>query len=205
MCALRGSFPGRRVRNKVSQLPGISEVSFFGHGGYLSPEEIRKKNQKNHQDAMSLKEKLAEDLKAAMRAKDAVRLRTIRSLRAALMEREIAERQGGEATLTEEQELAVVQKQAKQRRDALEQYEQAGREDLAAKEREELEVLKEYLPRQLGEDEVRTVVARIVAETGAASPRDMGKVMGLAMKELRGKADGRMVQAVARELLSESE
>ncbi len=205
MCALRGSFPGRRVRNKVSQLPGISEVSFFGHGGYLSPEKLRKKNPKNHQDAMSLKEKLAEDLKAAMRAKDAVRLRTIRSLRAALMEREIAERQGGEATLTEEQELAVVQKQAKQRRDALEQYEQAGREDLAAKEREELEVLKEYLPRQLGEDEVRTVVARIVAETGAASPRDMGKVMGLAMKELRGKADGRMVQAVARELLSESE
>lgn len=152
---------------------------------------------------MSLKERLAEELKAAMRAKDAVRLRTIRSLRAALMEREIAERHGGEAVLTEEQELAVVQKQAKQRRDALEQYEQAGREDLAAKEREELEVLKEYLPRQLGEDEVRTVVERIIAETGASSPRDMGKVMGLAMKELRGKADGRMVQAVARRLLSD--
>ena len=152
---------------------------------------------------MSLKERLAEELKAAMRAKDAVRLRTIRSLRAALMEREIAERHGGEAVLTEEQELAVVQKQAKQRRDAIEQYEQAGREDLAAKEREELEVLKEYLPRQLGEDEVRTVVERIIAETGASSPRDMGKVMGLAMKELRGKADGRMVQAVARRLLSD--
>ncbi len=152
---------------------------------------------------MSLKERLAEELKAAMRAKDAVRLRTIRSLRAALMEREIAERHGGEAVLTEEQELAVVQKQAKQRRDALEQYEQAGREDLAAKEREELEVLKEYLPRQLGEDEVRTVVERIIAETGASSPRDLGKVMGLAMKELRGKADGRMVQAVALRLLSD--
>ncbi len=151
---------------------------------------------------MSLKERLAEELKAAMRAKDAVRLRTIRSLRAALMEREIAERHGGEAVLTEEQELAVVQKQAKQRRDAIEQYEQAGREDLAAKEREELEVLKDYLPRQLDEDEVRTVVQRIIAETGASSLRDMGKVMGLAMKQLRGKADGRMVQAVARELLS---
>ncbi|WP_456428602.1 GatB/YqeY domain-containing protein [Rhodocaloribacter sp.] len=151
---------------------------------------------------MSLKEKLAEDLKAAMRARDAVRLRTIRSLRAALMEREIAERHGGEAVLTEEQELAVVQKQAKQRRDAIEQYEQAGREDLAAKEREELEVLKDYLPRQLDEGEVRTVVQRIIAETDASSPRDMGKVMGLAMKQLRGKADGRMVQAVARELLS---
>ncbi|WP_457653789.1 GatB/YqeY domain-containing protein [Rhodocaloribacter sp.] len=151
---------------------------------------------------MSLKERLAEELKAAMRAKDAVRLRTIRSLRAALMEREIAERHGGEAVLTEEQELAVVQKQAKQRRDAIEQYEQAGREDLAAKEREELEVLKDYLPRQLDESEVRTVVERIIAETGASSPREMGKVMGLAMKELRGKADGRMVQAVARALLS---
>ncbi len=153
---------------------------------------------------MSLQEKLAEDLKAAMRSRDAVRLRTIRSLRAALMEREIAERSGGAAVLTEEQELAVVQKQAKQRRDALEQYDRAGREDLAAKEREELEVLKDYLPRQLDEGEVRTVVQRVIAETGASSPRDMGKVMGLAMKQLRGKADGRMVQAVARELLSEN-
>ncbi|RMF59367.1 MAG: GatB/YqeY domain-containing protein, partial [Bacteroidetes bacterium] len=89
---------------------------------------------------MSLKERLTQDLKDAMRNRDAVRLRTIRSLRAALLEKEIEERSGGEATLTEEQELAVLQKQAKQRRDAIEQYEQAGREDLAEKEREELAV-----------------------------------------------------------------
>ncbi|GIV59816.1 GatB/YqeY domain-containing protein [Rhodocaloribacter litoris] len=152
---------------------------------------------------MSLKERLSEDLKEAMRTKDAVRLRTIRSLRAALLEKEIEERTGGEATLTEEQELAVLQKQAKQRRDAIEQYEQAGREDLAAKEREELAVIETYLPEQLGEAEIRTVLQQVIAETGATSVRDLGRVMGTAMARLRGRADGRQVQALARALLSE--
>lgn len=152
---------------------------------------------------MSLKERLTEDLKAAMRARDEVRLRTIRSLRAALMEKEIAERQGGEATLSDADEVAVVQKQAKQRRDAIEQYEKAGRDDLAAKERAELEVLAAYLPRQLDEAEVRRVVETILAETGATSLRDMGRVMGAAMKQLKGRADGRMVQALVREALGQ--
>ncbi len=151
---------------------------------------------------MSLKEQLAEDLKAAMRARDAVHLRTIRSLRAALLEREIALRQGGEAQLNEAEELAVVQKQAKQRQDAIEQYEKAGRTDLAEKERAELEVLKAYLPRQLAEAEVRREVQAILAETGATSLREMGTVMGAAMKKLKGKADGRLVQAIVREALS---
>ena len=153
-------------------------------------------------DQTMLKEKLAEDLKAAMRAKDDVRRRTLRSLRAALLEKEIAERHGGEATLSEADELAVVQKQAKQRRDAIEQFKQAGRDDLVAKEQAELEVIEAYLPKQLEDDEIRTVLERIVAETGAASMRDMGKVMGKAMPQLRGRADGRRVQALARELLS---
>ncbi len=153
---------------------------------------------------MSLKERLTQDLKDAMRNRDAVRLRTIRSLRAALLEKEIEERTGGEATLTEEQELAVLQKQAKQRRDAIEQYEQAGREDLAEKEREELAVITSYLPRPLSEEEIREVLLEIIRETGASSPRDMGKVMGPAMSRLRGRADGRTVQALARTLLEEA-
>ena len=150
---------------------------------------------------MSLNDQLAEDLKQAMKARDAVRLRTIRSLRAAIKEKEIAERHGGEAHLSEEEYLAVVQKQAKQRRDAIEQFEQAGREDLASAERDELAVIETYLPQQLGDDEIRKVVEEIVAATGASSMRDMGKVMGAAMQQLRGRADGRRINEIARELL----
>lgn len=151
---------------------------------------------------MSLNDQLAEDLKQAMKAKDAVRLRTIRSLRAALKEKEIAERHGGEAHLSEEQVLAVLQKQAKQRRDAIAQYEPAGRDDLVAKEQEELEIIEAYLPKQLGDEEIRRVVQEIVAATGASSMREMGKVMGAAMEQLRGRADGRRINEIARELLS---
>ena len=151
---------------------------------------------------MSLNDQLAEDLKQAMKAKDAVRLRTIRSLRAALKEKEIAERRDGEAHLSEEQVLAVVQKQAKQRRDAIAQYEPAGRDDLVAKEQEELEIIEAYLPKQLGDEEIRRVVQEIVAATGASSMREMGKVMGAAMQQLRGRADGHRINEIARELLS---
>lgn len=118
------------------------------------------------------------------------------------MEKEIEQRQGGSATLTEDQELAVLQKQAKQRRDAIEQYEDAGRDDLKEKEEEELVIIEEYLPRQLTEDEVRGVVREVIETTGAESKADMGKVMGAAMGRLRGRADGSMVQRVAVELLS---
>ena len=151
---------------------------------------------------MSLIDQLPEDLKQAMKAKDRVRLRTIRSLRAALKEKEIEERQDGEARLSEEQVLAVVQKQAKQRRDAIIQYEQAGRDDLVAKEREELEIIEAYLPKQLGDDEIRRVVQEIVTTTGASSMRDMGKVMGAAIEQLKGRADGRRISEIAKALLS---
>lgn len=149
-----------------------------------------------------IKDKLNDELKAAMRAKDAVRLRTIRALRAALLEKEIEERSGGEATLTEEQEMAVIQKQAKQRRDAIAQYEEAGREDLAAKEREELEIIETYLPEQLDDDAIRTVLHEVIAATGAASMQDMGRVMGAAMQRLKGRANGRRINEIARSLLS---
>ena len=150
-----------------------------------------------------LTDRLQEDLKTAMRAKDQVRLRTIRSLRAALTEKEI-ELRAQHQDLTEEEVLAVVQKQAKQRRDAIEQYQEAGRDDLVRKEEEELEVLEEYLPEQLGDEEIRKVLHELIKATGAASPRDLGKVMGVAMQRLRGKADGRRVNELARELLSDA-
>ncbi len=136
-----------------------------------------------------------------MRAKHDARLRTIRSLRAALLEKEIEERQGGIAVLTEDQELAVVQKQAKQRRDAIEQYRAAGRDDLVVRESEELEILQGYLPQQASEDEIRRIVHEVIVATGAASPRDMGRVMGEAVKRLRGKAEGRRIQQLVQEIL----
>lgn len=153
---------------------------------------------------MSLADQLTTDLKDAMRSRDAVRLRTIRSLRAALQDQEIAQRQGGEASLSDADVLAVVQKQAKQRRDAIEQYEEADREDLAAKERDELAIIETYLPEQMSEEDIREVVAGIAERTGATSMADMGKVMGAAMQQLRGKADGRLVQQAARDVLGGS-
>jgi uncharacterized protein YqeY len=149
-----------------------------------------------------LKEKLAEDLKAAMKSKDAVRLRTIRSLRAAMMEKEISERHDGEATLTEQQELSVVQKQAKQRRDSIEQFSSAGRQDLAEIEEAELEIIESYLPKQLSEDEIREIVVALIEESGASGMKDMGKIMGPAMQRVAGRADGKSVQALVRSLLS---
>lgn len=151
-----------------------------------------------------LKDQLTNDLKEAMRARDEVRLRTIRSLRAALQSQEIEQRQGGSAELTEEQEMAVLQKQAKQRRDAIDQFQSAGRDDLVQKEQEELEIIEGYLPKQLSDDEIRKVLHEVIAATGAASARDMGKVMGEAMQRLRGRADGRRINEIVRSLLTDS-
>lgn len=151
---------------------------------------------------MSLKEQLTEDMKTAMRAKDTERLQTIRLLRAALLEREVAERVGGEAVLTEQQEIEVLQKQAKQRKDSIAQFENAGRQDLADKEKAELSVIETYLPQMMSAEEVETVVAQIIASVGASSPQEMGKVMGPAMAQLRGKADGKLVQETVKKLLT---
>lgn len=150
-----------------------------------------------------LKEQLSKDLKDAMRGREEVRLRTIRSLRAALVEREIELRQGGKAELTEDQEIEVVQKQAKQRRDSIAQYAKADRADLKQKEEEELSIIEGYLPRQLEDDEIRDILREIIADTGAGSPGEIGKVMGAAMSRVRGRADGRRVQQLASELLSQ--
>lgn len=146
---------------------------------------------------MNLKERLAHDLKDAMRAKDQSRLLAIRSLLTAITERE---KEGG-GPLSDDDLLAIVQKQAKQRRDAAEQYDDAGRDDLAQKERDELAVLGRYLPEQLSDDEIRRIVHEIVTRSGATSMKDMGRVMGEAMTELKGRADGNRVRQVVQDLL----
>ncbi|PSQ70576.1 MAG: glutamyl-tRNA amidotransferase [Bacteroidetes bacterium QH_9_67_14] len=145
-----------------------------------------------------LEDQIADDLKAAMRAKDDARRRALRSLRAALAEKA---RTGGE--LAEEDEREVLQKQAKQRREALQQYEDAGRDDLAEKERAELAVIEDYLPERLSDEELDRELEAIIEETGAASMSDMGRVMGTAMDRLRGRAQGGRVQKHVKVLLSD--
>ena len=149
-----------------------------------------------------LRDKIKDDLKPAMRAKDSVRVRTLRSLMAALMEREIQLREGGKADLNDEITMDVIMKAAKQRRDAHQQFVDAGRDDLAATEAEELVILEEYLPAQLSDSDLRTGVEEIIQETGAASMKDMGRVMGQAMQRFKGQADGKRVQAVVKSLLA---
>ncbi len=152
--------------------------------------------------ADSLLDRLSEDLKEAMRNKDKVRLRTLRSLRSALKNKEIDQRQdGAETVLSEQDQLAVLRKQVNQRKDSIEQYENAGREDLVEKEQEELDVLDEYMPDQVSDEALREKLQSIIDDVGAESMADMGPVMGRAMDELRGKVAGGRVQTVVKQLL----
>ena len=151
---------------------------------------------------MSIKEQIFTDLKEAMKAKDQDRLRVLRSLKAKLMEKEIAERQGGEAELSDEQALQVLTKAAKQRKESIAQFTDGGREDLVANEEMELEIIEEYLPEMMSEDEVREVVKDKIAAMGASGPQDMGKVMGPIMGQLKGKADGSLVSSIVKEELA---
>lgn len=148
-----------------------------------------------------LVDRIQSDLKQAMRDRDSARIRTLRSIRAAIQQREIENRTAG-AEISDEDAIALLQKQAKQRRDSIDQFEAAKRDDLVATEKEELEIIEHYLPKQLNDDEIRDIVQQVVQEVGAASISDMGKVMGPAMGRLRGKADGRRVNEIVRELLA---
>jgi len=151
---------------------------------------------------MSLKEKIDQDLKQSMKSGDKTRLNAIRSIRAALLEKEVSIRVGGAAVLTEEQELEVLVSLAKKRRDAIEQFTAGNRLDLAATEQAELTVLEEYLPAPVSDEEVTAIIQEIITTTGAASLKEMGKVMAEAMKALKGKADGTKVQHIVKSLLS---
>jgi hypothetical protein len=155
-------------------------------------------------DEPSLLDRLTEDLKQAMRDKDKVRLRTLRSLRAALKNAEIDQRQdGAETVLSEQDELAVLRKQVNQRKESIEQYESADREDLVEKEEAELAVLDEYMPEQLSDEDLDEILRDIIDEVGAESMADMGPVMGRAMNKLRGRVDGGRVQERVQALLGD--
>ena len=145
-----------------------------------------------------LKDRITEDMKVAMRAKDAPRLLTIRGLLAALKQREVDER----IVLDDAAVVVVVDKLIKQRKDSIAQFSTAGRTDLVDKESAELAVLEAYLPQRLDAQEIATEVAAIVAETGAAGPGDMGKVMGAAKARLAGRADMALVSAAVKQALS---
>jgi uncharacterized protein YqeY len=140
---------------------------------------------------VSLRERIQEDMKAAMRARETARLSAIRLLLAAVKQREVDER----IVLDDAQVVAVIEKMLKQRRDAIAQYEAGGRQDLADAEKFELEILLAYLPQRLGDAEIKSAVAQAIAETGAAGARDMGKVMGILKSRLAGKADMAQVSA----------
>ncbi|MDY7022001.1 MAG: GatB/YqeY domain-containing protein [Cyanobacteriota bacterium] len=151
---------------------------------------------------MSLKDQISEEIKAAMKAKDKVRLEAVRGIKKVLLEKESEVKGKGQEALTPEQELEVLMQQAKQRRDSIEQYTQAGREDMAESEKAELTVIEEFLPQQLSEDEIAAVIDEVIAEVKASSPKDMGKVMGPAMQRLKGQADGKKVQELVKTKLS---
>jgi len=149
---------------------------------------------------MALEQKIMGDLKAAMLAKDEAALRSLRAIKAAILLAKTAEGSNGE--ISEDDEIRLLQKMVKQRKDSLEIFTQQNRPELAKKEEEEIAVIEKFLPRQMSADEIKAELEKIIAATGAASPADMGKVMGVATKQLAGKADGKTISALVKELLA---
>lgn len=147
---------------------------------------------------VTLRERLSDDLKQAMRDRDVDLRDTIRFLLSAVKNAEIDKRE----SLTEEEELAVLRSQAKQRRDAIEQFRAGGRDDLADKESVQLAILERYLPQQMTDEELETFVREGIAEVGAETPKDMGKVMGLLTRRSEGRADGTRLSSAVRAALS---
>lgn len=148
---------------------------------------------------MALAEQIQSDLTAAMKARDAETVATLRMVVAAIKNARVAEGHSGEVSDAEVTDLLT--KQAKQRAEAAEAYDQAGRDELAAKERRELEIIRGYLPEQLDDAEVARIVDEAIAATGAEGPADVGKVMGAVMPKVKGRADGKQVNAIVRERL----
>ncbi|HBT79061.1 MAG: GatB/YqeY domain-containing protein [Selenomonas sp.] len=147
---------------------------------------------------MSIKEQLTADMKDAMKAHEKLRLSVIRSARGAVRQAEI---DGGHTELDDQGVIAVLSKEVKMRRDSLEEFQKAGRQDLVDQTQAELDVLMHYLPKQLSEAEVKSLVEEAVKATGAQTMKDMGKVMGALMPKVKGRADGKMVNTLVRSLL----
>jgi uncharacterized protein len=149
---------------------------------------------------MNLEQKVMAGIKTAMLAKDEKSLRSMRAIKAAIILAKTSEGAGGE--LKSEDEIKLLQKLVKQRKDSLDIYQKQNREDLARKEREEIEVIEQFLPKQMSEAELRETLTRLIQELGVNSPSDMGKVMGAATKQLAGQADGKTISAMVKEILS---
>jgi uncharacterized protein len=149
---------------------------------------------------MSLEQKVMTDLKTAMLAKDEKALRSLRAIKAAILLAKTSEGAGGD--LKEEDEVKLLQKLLKSRKDSLEIYTAQNRRDLAVKEEEEIAIIGKFLPAQMSQDELKTVLLKIIADTGAATPADMGKVMGIATKQLAGKIDGKSISSMVKQLLA---
>lgn len=147
---------------------------------------------------MSLKEQLANDMKEAMKAKEKERLAVIRMVRGAIKQQEI----DNKVELDDDAVIAVISKEVKMRNDSIADFEKGGRADLVAQNEAEIAFLMPYLPQQLSEDEVRALVKEAVEQTGASSPKDMGKVMGALMPKVKGRADGKMVNTLVKEALN---
>lgn len=150
---------------------------------------------------MGLEQKIMTEMKAAMLSKDEAALRSLRAVKAAILLAKTSEGAGGE--LKEEDEIKLLQKLVKQRKDSLEIFQQQNRADLAKKEEEEIAVIEKFLPKQMSPEEVKEELVKIITATGASSPVDMGKVMGVATKQLAGKADGKTISSLVKELLAQ--
>ena len=163
---------------------------------------------------MNLKEHINQDLIEAIRGKEKEKTLVLRTLNAAIKNAEIVKRSklskttseleklGALSVLTDEEVVGVIASQIKQRRDSVAEFEKGNRPDLVAKEKNEIEILFHYMPEQMSEEEVRKLVASAIAKTGAGNPKDMGKVMGALMKDVKGKADGTLVSKIVKEMLS---
>ena len=151
---------------------------------------------------MSLELKVMTDLKTAMLAKDEKALRSLRAIKAAILLAKTNEGAGGD--IKEEEEVKLLQKLLKSRKDSLEIYTAQNRPDLAVKEEEEIAIIEKFLPKQMSPDELKSALEKIISETGAVSPADMGKVMGVASKQLAGKVDGKSISTMVKTLLAKT-
>ena len=149
---------------------------------------------------MNLEQQIMVEMKEAMKSKNEAALRGLRAIKAEIIKAKTEPGAAGE--IDEATEQKFLQKMMKQRRDSLDIFEKQGREDLAVKEREEMAIIEKFLPKQLSEAEIKEAVKKIIADTGATSAADMGKVMGAASKQLAGKADGKAISAIVKELLA---
>lgn len=149
---------------------------------------------------MSLEQKIMAEMKDAMKSKNEAALRGLRAIKAAIIIAKTESGAGGE--VSEDAEMKLLQKLVKQRKDSLEIFQQQNRTDLAQKEMEEISIIEKFLPKQMEASELKTVIANIIKEVGASGPQDMGKVMGVASKQLAGKADGKTISTVVKELLN---